>query len=121
MTMSDDVISVEVAYALPTQQRIMALKVPVGTNIYDAVIQSGITNVFPQINPDSDPMGIFGKGVRDPKSTELKEGDRVEIYRPLIADPKEARARRAEKMKAQKAAEEKVDTEAAKDQANTPD
>ena len=119
--MNDEMMNVEVAYALPTQQRIIAVQVPVGTHVYDAVVQSGITNVFPQINPESDPMGVFGKSVRDPKSTELKDGDRVEIYRPLIADPKEARARRAEKMKAQKAAEEKVDTKAAEEQANTPD
>jgi len=50
-------------------------------------------------------MGIYGKAIRDPKTTVLKEGQRVEIYRPLIADPKEARAKRAAKMKAQKEAE----------------
>jgi putative ubiquitin-RnfH superfamily antitoxin RatB of RatAB toxin-antitoxin module len=115
--MSDDVINVEVAFALPTQQKIIALQVSAGTSVFDAVVQSGITHVFPQINPESDPMGVFGKSVRDPKTTELKEGDRVEIYRPLIADPKEARARRAEKMKAQKAAEESADLSAAGDQA----
>jgi putative ubiquitin-RnfH superfamily antitoxin RatB of RatAB toxin-antitoxin module len=105
--MSDDadLINVEVTYALPTQQRIVALQVEPGTTVYDAVKSSGIEKIFPQINCESDPMGIYGKAIRDPKTTVLKEGQRVEIYRPLIADPKEARAKRAAKMKAQKEAE----------------
>jgi len=105
--MSDnaDLLNVEVTYALPTQQRIIALKVSVGTTVYEAVKQSGIEAIFPQIDSESDPMGVYGKVIRDPKTTALKEGQRVEIYRPLIADPKEARAKRAAKMKAQKEAE----------------
>ncbi len=96
---------VEVAFALPTEQKIIALQVDEECTAYEAVIKSGIVEVYPQINPDSDPMGIFGKSIRDPKTTVLKNGQRVEIYRPLIADPKEARAKRAAKMKAQKEAE----------------
>ncbi|MFW1678588.1 RnfH family protein [Pontibacter sp. JAM-7] len=93
---------VEVAYALPTEQKIIRVQVTEGSTAYEAVMKSGIVEVFPQIDPDQDPMGIFGKAMKDPKTTVLTEGQRVEIYRPLIADPKEARAKRAAKKKAQK-------------------
>ena len=99
-------IRVEVAYALPHEQKIIALQVEEDCSAYDAVIRSGIVEAYPEINPETIPMGIFGKSIRDPKGTVLKEGQRVELYRPLIADPKEARAKRAAKMKAQKEAEE---------------
>lgn len=99
-------IRVEVAYALPHDQKIIALQVEEDCSAYDAVIRSGIVEAYPEIDPDSIPMGIFGKAIRDPKSTIMKEGQRIELYRPLIADPKEARAKRAAKMKAQKEAEE---------------
>lgn len=99
-------MNVEVAYALPHEQKIIALEVSEECTAYEAVVRSGITEFFPEIDPASAAMGIFGKAVKDPKSAVLKEGDRVEIYRPLIADPKEVRARRAAKMKAKKAEEE---------------
>lgn len=95
-------ITVEVAYALPHEQKIIAVQVEEESTVYEAVIRSRIAELFPQINPATDPMGIFGKSVRDPKSELLKAGDRVEIYRPLIADPKAARAKRAAKAKAAK-------------------
>lgn len=99
-------MKVEVAYALPTEQKIIALEVPDDCTVYEAVVKSGISDIFPQIDVENDPMGIFAKAVKNPKETIMKEGQRVEIYRPLIADPKEARAKRAAKMKAQKEAEE---------------
>ncbi|MCV6590240.1 MAG: RnfH family protein [Marinobacterium sp.] len=95
-------IEVEIAFALPNEQKIVSLQIEEDCSAYDAVIKSGIIEQFPQIDPDSTPMGIFGKAIRNPKETVLKAGQRVEIYRPLIADPKEARARRAAKMKALK-------------------
>jgi len=95
-------IEVEVAYALPHEQKIIALQVAEDCSVYEAVIQSRIAEVFPQIDVENDPMGIFGKAIRNPKDTVIKPGQRVEIYRPLIADPKAARAKRAEKAKAQK-------------------
>jgi len=98
-------MNVEVAYALPTEQKIIALTVADDCSAYDAVIQSGIVELFPQIDPENDPMGIFAKAIKNPKETILREGQRVEIYRPLIADPKEARAKRAAKVKAQKESE----------------
>lgn len=92
-------IQVEVAFALPTEQKIVTLQVEEGTTAYEAVARSRIAELFTQIDINSDPMGIFGKAIKDPKQHTLREGDRVEIYRPLIADPKEARARRAAKLK----------------------
>ncbi|WP_409524744.1 RnfH family protein [Nitrincola sp. MINF-07-Sa-05] len=97
-------MTVEVAYALPDEQKIVSLQVDEVCTVYEAVIQSRIVEHFPDIDPDSNPMGVFGKSVKDPKSVQLHPGDRVEIYRPLLADPKEIRARKAaEKAKAEKA------------------
>ncbi|ANG61422.1 RnfH family protein [Marinobacterium aestuarii] len=96
-------ITVEVAFALPNEQKIISLQVESDCTAHDAVIKSGIVALFPQIDPDHAPMGVFGKAIRNPREYVLRDGDRVEIYRPLIADPKEARAKRAAKMKAQKA------------------
>jgi putative ubiquitin-RnfH superfamily antitoxin RatB of RatAB toxin-antitoxin module len=104
--MSNVMINVEVAYALPKEQKIITLKVKEGATVYEAAKLSGLAGIYPQINIETDAMGIFGKGVKDPKTTLLHEGQRVEIYRPLIADPKEARAKRAEKIKAQQAAQQ---------------
>ncbi|MFT6916288.1 MAG: putative ubiquitin-RnfH superfamily antitoxin RatB of RatAB toxin-antitoxin module [Motiliproteus sp.] len=95
-----NMMNVEVAYALPNEQKILTVRVEVGSTVYEAVIRSGIVEKFPQIDPDKDAMGIFGKAVRDPRSAVLQEGQRVEIYRPLTIDPKVARANRAAKLKA---------------------
>lgn len=95
--MSGQKISVEVAYAMPQQQALIKLDVFEGTTVYDAVVQSGIASQFEQIDIDSDNMGIFGKAVKNPKEHPLRDGDRVEIYRPLIIDPKQARLNRAKK------------------------
>lgn len=95
-------INVEVAYALPDVQKIIPLKVEEGCTAYEAVIRSRIVDIFPEIDPESAPMGIFAKAIRDPKTEVLKEGQRVEIYRPLVIDPKQARANRAAKLKAEK-------------------
>ncbi|MBB3167541.1 RnfH family protein [Simiduia aestuariiviva] len=99
-----DLIRVEVAYALPTQQKIIALLVEPGTTAYQAVVRSNIVEHFKDLDIETAKMGIFGqalgtKGLKPAREHELQEGDRVEIYRPLTADPKEARRRRAEKAK----------------------
>lgn len=88
-------IRVEVAYALPDEQKIISLNVHPQTTIYEAIIQSKIHDAFPQINLETDSIGVFGKAVKEPKSTTVREGDRIEIYRPLLADPKVVRARKA--------------------------
>lgn len=113
-------INVEVAFALPDEQKIIALRVDDDCTVYEAVIKSKIVEHFPQIDPDNAPMGIFGKAIRDPKTEVLKDGQRVEIYRPLLIDPKKARANRAAKVKAEKTKDDSApDTKtAAADSAN---
>ena len=95
-------ITVEVAYALPTEQKIIALQVEEGSTAFEAVARSRIAEIFPEIDINQAPMGIFGKAIKDPRAQVLSAGDRVEIYRPLIIDPKDARAARASKAKAKK-------------------
>ncbi|MFL1467863.1 RnfH family protein [Marinobacter sp. DUT-3] len=90
-------IRVEVAYARPDKQEIISLEVPDGTTALEAVKQSGIVAVFPEVDPESNDMGIFGKAIKSPAAHELREGDRVELYRPLKIDPKQARLNRAKK------------------------
>lgn len=89
------VITVEVAYALPDKQLIKTLEVPLGTTAEQAVKLSAIDEAFDELIPKASPLGIFGKAVANDYI--LREGDRVEIYRPLIADPKEVRKERAAK------------------------
>ena len=86
-------IDIEVAFALPGRQSIVQLSVPLGTTAEQAIALSGITNQFSEIDPDNLQLGIFGKAV--PLQTVLRTHDRVEIYRPLIADPKQVRRARA--------------------------
>lgn len=93
-------ILVEVAYALPDDQLIIQLRVPEGTTAEEAVLKSGIIEKFPDIDLAKNKLGIFGKLTKS--STALRERDRVEIYRPLIADPKEVRRQRAAEGKAMK-------------------
>jgi putative ubiquitin-RnfH superfamily antitoxin RatB of RatAB toxin-antitoxin module len=95
--MPNSKIKIEVAYALPDRQKILQIEVFPDTTMHDAVLQSGIREIFPSIDPDSDPMGIFGKLVKNPAQQMLREGDRIEIYRPLIIDPRQARINRAKK------------------------
>ena len=96
-------IEVEVAYALPEKQAIIELEVPEGTTALEAAQQSGITARFDDIDLDNAKLGIFGK-VASPKQV-LQAGDRVEIYRPLLADPKEVRKERAARAKERRAQE----------------
>ncbi len=98
--MSDEKIYVELVYALPTQQMLLKSEVPKGTTIAEAVKLSGILDKFPEIDLEKGRFGIFGKLSK--VDTVLREKDRIEIYRPLIADPKEVRRKRAEEGKAMK-------------------
>ena len=97
--MAEERINVEVAYAKATEQRIVTTQVEPGTTLIDAVRQSGIENYFPEIDLENLKLGIYGKAVLKPAEQVVKPGDRIEIYRPLIADPKEVRKRRAEQAK----------------------
>ncbi len=93
-------INIEVAYALPDEQWIVPLRVAEGTTLEQAVHASGLPEKRPEINLTAQKVGIYGKAAK--LDTVLRAGDRVEIYRPLIADPKEVRRLRAEAGKAMK-------------------
>ncbi|GAB6034458.1 RnfH family protein [Galenea microaerophila] len=88
-------IPVEVVYALPDKQYLYEMEVPEGTTVEQAIQQSGILEEIPDLNYEK--VGIFYKPVK--LDTVLKAGDRVEIYRPLIADPKARRRQQAAKTK----------------------
>ena len=92
-----DLINIEVAYALPTKQTLLALKVPKHSNIEQAIQLSTIMASHEEIDLNSNKVGIWSRTAK--LSDVLNDGDRIEIYRPLIADPKEVRKRRAEKAK----------------------
>jgi len=107
MTNNQSEITVEVAFALPDKQVLKTLSVAVGTTALEAVKQSGVLEMFPEIDIENTKMGIFSqvlgtKGLDEPECYQLKPKDRVELYRSLIADPKEVRRRRAEEAKALK-------------------
>lgn len=90
-------LHVEVVYAGPEHQRLVALSVPPGSSVREVIIASGLLASFPEIELESARTGIFS---RHCLLTEIvREGDRVEIYRPLIADPKAARKARAAGLK----------------------
>jgi uncharacterized protein len=84
---------VEVAYALPNKQSLISIEVESGSTLKEAIEASGILEVFEQIDLTKDRVGIFSKFAT--LDTILCEKDRVEIYRPLVADPKKARKERA--------------------------
>ena len=84
---------IEVAYASPEKQLILECYIDSGTSPREAIRQSGIESHFPEIDPENCDIGVFGKVIA--ADYELHDGDRIEIYRPLIADPKEIRRQRA--------------------------
>jgi len=88
---------IEVAYASPEQSWLIPLSVEEGSTIKQAIVSSGILEQCPEINLEINKVGIFSKIIA--LDTLLRAGDRIEIYRPLILDPKEARRLRAEKVK----------------------
>lgn len=86
---------VEVAYAASSRQEVIELTVRPGASVEQVIRESGLLERFPEIDLARNRVGIFGEiaGLCDP----VRDGDRVEIYRPLLADPKEARRRRAQR------------------------
>lgn len=92
-------MKIQVVYAKPDQQSLVELDVPDGTTAFEAAVQSGLANQFPDIDLDTIPMGIFGVRVKTATTTILHPGDRVELYRSLLVDPKESRRTRAESQK----------------------
>lgn len=85
-------IAVEVVYALPGEQVIVQQRVPAGTTVGEAIQRSGLLRRYPQLDDAALRAGVFGERVT--LEAPLSDGDRVEIYRPLLVDPKEARRRR---------------------------
>ena len=86
---------VEVAYATPLRQEVIEVVIPPGASIEQVIRESGLLERFPEIDLARSRVGIFGEiaSLQDP----VRDGDRVEIYRPLLADPKDARRLRAER------------------------
>lgn len=95
-----DRITVEVVYALPDEQTLLKQQVAAGATVAEAIEASGILQKYPQIDLATNKLGIFGKLVK--ADAVLRDRDRIEIYRPLIADPKEVRRKRAEEGKVMK-------------------
>ncbi len=94
-------IRVEVVFALPQQQELVPLELPEGATARQAVERSGLLQKYPDINLDGqNKLGIYAKLAKP--DTVLRDRDRVEIYRPLIADPKAVRKKRADEGKAMK-------------------
>ncbi|RON54574.1 RnfH family protein [Pseudomonas frederiksbergensis] len=95
--MVESVIEVEVVYAAVDRQVLLSVAVPVGATVRDALLKSGVGVEFPELDLAACPVGIFGKVVAEPSTHAVQAGDRIEIYRPLLADPKEVRRLRAAK------------------------
>jgi putative ubiquitin-RnfH superfamily antitoxin RatB of RatAB toxin-antitoxin module len=95
MAAMNEKIKAQVCYLTPDAQRLHHVILPLGVTIKEAIVQSGILNEAPEIDLAIFPVGIYSK--KKSLDTEVREGDRVEIYRPLVADPKESRRRRAQK------------------------
>ncbi len=90
-------ISVEVAFALPERQSLLSVTVPIGSTVQQVIEISGILISYPEIKLDVNKVGIWSRTVKLDEM--VKQGDRIEVYRALIADPKDMRRRRAEKAK----------------------
>ena len=90
-----DQLSIEVVYALPQKQEMFTVKLPEGATVRQAIEACGVLQKYPEIDLAKNKLGVFAK-LAKPDAL-LRNRDRVEIYRPLIADPKELRRPRAEK------------------------
>lgn len=88
-------MKIVIVYALPDRQVVRGMEVGEGTTLAAAVELSGLLAEFPEINLGMNPMGIYGRVIA--KDAVLRDGDRIEIYRPLRVEPKEARRKRQQK------------------------
>ncbi len=84
-----DLLQIEVVFALPEKQHLTVVSVPAGTTVGEAVEAAGIADKFPDVDVETLPTGIWGRPAS--RQAAVKEGDRVELYRPLLRDPREAR------------------------------
>jgi len=92
-----DKITIEVVYGVPHKQKILTISIDEGTTVEQGIADSGITKLFPEIDLTINKVGVWNRAVK--LSDILEDLDRIEVYRPLIADPKDVRKRRAEKAK----------------------
>ena len=95
--MAESLISIEVVYAAADRQLLISAQVPEGSTLRGALLASSIGEHFAQLDLATCPVGIFGKQIMNPEQHLIQAGDRIEIYRPLLADPKEVRRLRAAK------------------------
>ncbi|EEO14893.1 hypothetical protein VCB_000691 [Vibrio cholerae TMA 21] len=98
MMMSSEMIHVEVVYALPHEQRVLKLVVEQSATVEEIIRTSGILQMYPEIDLTVNKVGIFSRNVK--LDARVRDKDRIEIYRSLLADPKEIRRKRAEQAKA---------------------
>ncbi|RNE60439.1 RnfH family protein [Vibrio cholerae] len=98
MMMSSEMVHVEVVYALPHEQRVLKLVVEQSATVEEIIRTSGILQMYPEIDLTVNKVGIFSRNVK--LDAKVRDKDRIEIYRPLLADPKEIRRKRAEQAKA---------------------
>lgn len=96
----NDRINIEVVYALPHEQILLKLRMPQHTTVAEAIKLSGVMEKYPDIDLGRNKLGIYGKLAR--ADAVLRDKDRIEVYRPLLADPKEVRRKRAEEGRAMK-------------------
>ncbi|EOW9212213.1 RnfH family protein [Vibrio cholerae] len=96
--MNSEMIHVEVVYALPHEQRVLKLVVEQSATVEEILRTSGILQMYPEIDLTVNKVGIFSRNVK--LDARVRDKDRIEIYRPLLADPKEIRRKRAEQAKA---------------------
>ena len=94
-------MKIEITYALPDRQELVTIDLPKGSTVMQAVEASGLLQKYPEIDPGGvNKLGVFAKLAK--ADTVLRDRDRVEIYRPLIADPKEVRRQEAAEGKVMK-------------------
>jgi putative ubiquitin-RnfH superfamily antitoxin RatB of RatAB toxin-antitoxin module len=95
-----EMMTIEVCYALPEKQELLSVKLPAGATLGQALEASGLLQKYPEIDLKKNKFGVFAK-LSKPDAL-LRDRDRVEVYRPLIADPKEVRKQRAAEGKVMK-------------------
>ncbi|KJY77325.1 protein RnfH [Vibrio coralliilyticus] len=103
MSIESDMIHVEVVYALPLEQRVYTLVVNKSMTVEEIVKESGVLEQYPEIDLTKNKVGVFSRNVK--LNATIRDKDRIEIYRPLLADPKEIRRKRAEQAKESGAAD----------------
>ncbi len=103
MSIESDMIHVEVVYALPEEQRVYTLVVNKDMSVEEIIKQSGVLEQYPEIDLAKNKVGVFSRNVK--LDATVRDKDRIEIYRPLLADPKEIRRKRAEQAKSSRSAD----------------